>query len=282
MNIQRLMVALAFALVCSGLLTWQLSAHLQPKASSPHPVPVRQLVVAAKDISAGDSLNATSLTVVDWPTSQHLVGSFSNLQELSKRELLLPVPSGAPIMAYDLADSNVGSGIAALVPNGMRAMFVRGTEEQGSGSSLVAPGSHVDILVTYRSETDATFVSSLVLQDIKVLAAVNKEAAATDSKSRSDDFVTLLVTPEEAARLTVASSLGKVTLALRNGTDKALTSGLAHVSLTAAAPDPQRLPSSSSSLRQATHSERKPQTNFTVETLAGGKSTFQSFQGNQP
>ena len=282
MNTQRFTAALVFALLCSGLLTWQLNAHLRPKVSPLRVVPVGKVTVAAGNLSAGSPISLSSLKVISLPTSQPLVGSFKDPQELTGRILLVPVASGEPILAHDLATSDSETGMAALIPNGMRAVSVRATEDQGSVSGFVAAGSHVDVLVTYRPENEATFVSSMVLQNVCVLAIGRKADVGLEAKFRSDDAVTFLVTPEEAARLTVASSLGKITFALRNGKDKELTPGLTNVSLNAAASASPKVSGSSASGLRTVGSVRTSPSGFTVETLAGGKSTVQTFQGNQP
>ena len=265
----------------SGLLTWQLSRHLRLNVPASRTLPIQQVVVAAQNLKAGDPLNASSLKIVNWPASQPFVGSFTGLQELTGRVLLIPVRSGEPILSHDLVSPSSSTGIASKIPDGMRAVSVRATEEQGDVTGFVSPGSRIDIYVTYNSNADAGFVSSLVLQDVSVLANGEKPAG-TETKLRSDNIITLLVTPEEAAQLTVVSSFGKVTFALRNGTDKALVSGLTHVSLTSTAGTSHKVETLSLTPRQVARSERNVQSNFTVETLAGGKSTTQSFQGDQP
>lgn len=280
MNTRRLIAALLFALVSSGLLTWQLSSHLRLNVPAPRPLPVRQLVVAAQDLKAGDSLNASLLHIVNWPASQPIIGSFTVPQELAGRVLLISVPSGEPILSHDLVSPSASTGIASVIPNGMRAVSVRAPEEQGAVTGLVTPGSRVDVYVTYNANEDGGFVSSLVLQDIGVLASGEKPTG-TEMRLRSDNVMTLLVTPEEAAQLTVASSFGKVTFALRNGTDKALISGLTHVGLPSTTRKSREVETFSSTSQKDSRSGGKPQSHFTVETLSGGKSTTQSFQGDQ-
>ena len=282
MNTRRLMAALLFALLCSALLTWQLSRHLQHAPPVAHALPFRQIVVASKDLQAGDPLTASSLRVVNWTTSQPLVGFFSRPQELTGRTLLLPIPSGEPILTHDLAGSQSSNALATSIPVGMRAVSLRAADETENVSGFLTPGSRVDILVTYHSNNGAAFVSSLVLQNICVLAIGNKERSGAEAKLRSDDSLTLLLTPEAAARLTAARSLGKVTFALRGEADKMISSGPVHVSLPSADADPQRATSLQASSQGTLPSKRTPPAAFTVETLTGGKSTIRTFQGSQP
>lgn len=282
MNTRRLMTALCFALLCSALLTWQLSRHLSASPAPSRAVPSRALVVAAKNLPAGESISASSLAVVKWPATEQITESFKSADELIGRVLLVPISSGELILAHDLAVPGFDNSPDAAVPPGMRAISVHTNDASTSISGLLTSGSHVDVLVSYRSDTEAAFVSSMVLQNARVLTVpAQKGATGVDTRARSDDSITLLVSPEEAARLTAASSLGKLTFAVRNGTDNALNPGLSHVGLfpteiasrQTAPPSPARSGFSGKGISR---------TAFTMEMLSGGKSTIQTFQGEQP
>ncbi|MGI4828054.1 MAG: Flp pilus assembly protein CpaB [Janthinobacterium lividum] len=281
MNGRRLLAALCFALLCSGLLTWQLSRHLGHLAAPARAIPVRSIVIAAKNMPAGEAIAASSLTTVTVNVSQPFVDLFSKPQELVGRVLLVPVASGESVSAHDLAPLGAPTGLAATIPDGMRLVSIPAADQAAGSAGLVASGNHVDILVSYRSEAQSDFVSSMVLQDVPVLASEQKNANGTaDTKLLSSDTIELLVTPQDAARLTVASSLGKLTFALRNGADKALSSGLAQVTLI---PLQSHMHKASEPV-VAAHQNASPehgQKGFTVETLSGGKSSVQTFSEDQ-
>ena len=279
MNLRRLVLALAVALLCSGLLTWKISRLTTHVMATTPALPMRRIVVASKDIHAGDILTASGLVTENWPMARTLAGSFETPQQIAGRVLLVPVSSGEPVLAHDLAAAGSGSGLAASIPDGLRALSLR-ADESISVSGFVLPGSSVDVLVTYRSESEAAFVTSTVLQNVRVLAIGEKNEGGTDTKLRSGDPVTLLVSPEQAAKLAVASSLGKVTFSLRNGADTTLAEGVSHVSLTPAEPG-RSVPSVIGASVQSRHKETAATRGFNVETLAGGKATVQSFQEEQ-
>ena len=282
MNTKRLVTALCFALVCSALLTWQLSKHLSPAAAPVRTMASRTMVVAARSIPTGERLTASSLTVVNWPASQPFAGSFTNAQDLIGRALLVSVPAGDLILTHDLALPGSGTSVTSAVPIGMRAISVHVSDESAGISGLLTSGSHVDIFVSYRSDTEAAFVSSMVLQDIRVLTTAQKGTPGPETRPHADDSITLLVTPEEAARFTAGSSLGKLTFAVRNESDSALTSGLSRVSLSNGTTSRPTAPLLLPAARFAPSGKRATKTGFTMETLSGGKATVQTFQGEQP
>ena len=282
MNTRRLISAFLLALLCSGLLTWQLSRHLPRPTAAPSPVIVtRQIVVASKDMQAGDVMTSASLNTIDWPSSAVPAGSFSKRQDVAGRVLLYPVSSGEPVLAHDLAAPDAGTGLTALIPDGMRAISLHADETTGV-SGFITPNSHVDVLVTYPAEAGAGFVSAMVLQNARVLAIGQKDDAVKEAKLGPPNTVTLLVTPEDAAKVTTASSLGKILLALRNGADRSLTSGLSQVAFASGSAAPKRAATAGNQPNAHTTAERSSKPSFTVETLSGGKKIEQTFQEEQP
>ncbi len=282
MNTRRLISAFFLALFCSGLLTWQLSRHLsRPAPVSATRLPTRKIVVASKDMQAGDVITAASLKTVDWPSSAIPVGSFTQQQEVAGRVLLSSISSGELVLTHDLAAPDTGTGLPALIPDGMRAISIHADETTGV-SGFVTPNSHVDILVTYPAAAGAGFVSAMVLQNARVLAVGQKDDAAKEAKLGPLGTITLLTTPQDAARLTTATSLGKILLILRNGADRHFTSGLSQMTF---APDvvTNRRTTDTGSLKPLhTAAERSFKSSFTVETLSGGKKIEQSFEQEQP
>jgi pilus assembly protein CpaB len=88
----------------------------------------------------------------------------------------------------------------------------------------VLPGTHVDVLATANASNGAESVTTkVVLSNVEVLAAGTRlEQDSKDAKPIQVTVVTLLVTPEDAERLTLASTEGKIQLALRNPLDKTM------------------------------------------------------------
>ena len=102
-----------------------------------------------RPLDAGEVLDAGKLKLIQWPVSVPLVGAFLKPQDLVGRSLLYPLAAGAPILDRDLAIP--GTGLTTKIPDGMRALALRSDEVVGVAGFLF-PGSHVDVLVTYRSD----------------------------------------------------------------------------------------------------------------------------------
>jgi pilus assembly protein CpaB len=274
MNSQRLVSALCFALLCSGLFTWQLNRHMGHSVV-PAAMPIRTVVVAAKDLAAGEALTSASLSTVTMPAAQVLQGLISKPQDVVGRVLLTPLSSGEAITLHELATVIAPAGMASTIPSGMRVVSLPATDPIGS-LGLLTPGNQIDVFVSYHSDADASVVSSLVLQDITIVANAQRGSPGAEPRPSASDPINLLVTAEDAARLTAASALGKLTFALRNGTDKSRTTGLTHVTLSAGRAI------ATAPLRSAAQSNAEPRSKgFVIETLSGGKSSVQTFSDGE-
>jgi pilus assembly protein CpaB len=124
-----------------------------------------------------------------------------------------------------LGSKEAGGGLPPAIPPGLRAVSVRVNEVIGV-AGYVLPGTRVDVLATVSPTGQAgDMTSKVILTNVQVLAAGTKIERDTDkNKPLAVSVVTLLVDPEEAERLTLASTEGKIQLALRNPLDKTMPS----------------------------------------------------------
>jgi pilus assembly protein CpaB len=93
-------------------------------------------------------------------------------------------------------------------------------------SGFIMPGTLVDVVVVIQppaGTASGEMISKIVLQNIKVLAnGQNIDKPKNDREvERSVRAVTLQVTPEQAEKLALASSEGKLQLVMRNSVDQA-------------------------------------------------------------
>jgi pilus assembly protein CpaB len=221
MNAKRLTTALVIALLLSGLFTFYLSRRV---ASAAHVEPPRkQLYVAAgKSLEAGQLLKTGDLELVDWPTSMPLAEGFTKEDDVAGRTVLYPLGKGEPILSRHLAAAGAGAGLTANIPSGMRAISVRSDEVVGVAGFLL-PGTHVDVLLTYRPDQSSESRTATVLQDVIVLAAGQQIHPDAEMKATSVNVVTLLLKPQDAEKMVLATSLGAIHFVLRNGMDKEQT-----------------------------------------------------------
>lgn len=211
---RRLSSAFLIALAVSGVCTFLLSRKINLHGAA---VATQQYVAAAAPLEAGEVLQAGKLKTIQWPVSLPLLGAYLKPQDVIGRSLLYPLAVGAPILDRDLAIP--GTGLTAKIPDGMRALALRSDEVVGVAGFLF-PGSHVDVLVTYRSETAPEPATATVLQNVEVLAAGSQVQPTLDGRPSSVSVVTVLVTPNDAERVVLASTQGTIHFVLRNGADQ--------------------------------------------------------------
>jgi pilus assembly protein CpaB len=133
----------------------------------------------------------------------------------------MPLIENEPVLPMKLAPKEAGAGLPPVIPHGLRALSVRVNEVIGV-AGYVLPGTRVDVLATLNpTEVRTDVMSKMVLTNVQVLAAGTKiEQSADGGKPIPVTVVTLLVNPLEAERLTLASTEGKIQLALRNPLDQ--------------------------------------------------------------
>jgi pilus assembly protein CpaB len=147
-------------------------------------------------------------------------GTFSNPQDVIGRGLIQPVVQNAPILEGVMPPKEAGAGLPPIIPEGMRAVSVRVNDVIGV-AGYVLPGTRVDVVATV-SPTDShpDTTSKVILTNVQVITAGTKIERDNDQKPVTVNVVTLLVDPEQSERLTLASTEGKIQLALRNPLDK--------------------------------------------------------------
>jgi pilus assembly protein CpaB len=218
MKAKRLLTALLIALAVSGLFTFWLSRRVAKGARVTVP-PKQRYVAASVALEAGEFLKPASLQLVDWPASSPLAGGFTKIDDVAGRIVLYPLPKGEPILERQLAAVGSGGGLTANIPSGMRAISVRSDEVVGVAGFLL-PGAHVDVLMTFHSALAPEPQTLTVLQDVVVLAVGQQTHPQPDGKPISVNVVTLLLKPEDAEKVVLATSLGVIYFVLRNGLDK--------------------------------------------------------------
>ncbi len=219
MNRNRIFVGIAVAVLAGLFASHYVYKQLQ-KASSVKPIPTDQLVVAAVRLPLGARLQAEQLRTVSWPVGSRPAGSFGRIQDVVGRALITPLVENEPVLDEKLAPREAGAGLPAAIPEGLRAVSVR-VDDVVAVAGFAMPGTMVDVLVTGNLENTANSnsVTRTILEDVRVLAAGQQVQQDKDGKPQTVNVVTLLVDPEQANKLTMASTEGKIHLSLRNTID---------------------------------------------------------------
>jgi pilus assembly protein CpaB len=218
----RVFLVLALALTAGGVLAFGTYNYVQKgPAAAAAAVPTKHVVVAASDLDIGAELRQDDLRQIEWPANAVPESAISDPQEIIGRGLIVPVVENEPILPAKLASKDEGVGLPPAIPPGLRAVSVRVNEVIGV-AGYVVPGTRVDVVTTLNASQQAQNITSkVILSNVQVLAAGTKIERDTEKgKPIAVNVVTLLVNPNEAERLTLAATEGKIQLALRNPLDK--------------------------------------------------------------
>ncbi|MFZ0277561.1 MAG: Flp pilus assembly protein CpaB [Candidatus Sulfotelmatobacter sp.] len=176
------------------------------------------VVVAADDIQVGSRVEEHDVRVARFPASGLPPGAYTKRSQVMGRGVIIPISKGEFVLPSKLAPENAGAGLPALIPPGMRAVSVR-VNEVVSVAGFVGPGTRVDVLLTGTPNGSSESQTTTVLQNVAVIASGQRLERNAAGEAQSTPVITLLASPEDAERLTLASSEGKIQLVLRNPLD---------------------------------------------------------------
>jgi pilus assembly protein CpaB len=176
------------------------------------------VIVAANDLQVGARVEERDIRVIRIPISDLPPGAPRKKSDVIGHGVIIPISKGEFILPNRLAGENAGSGLPSLIPPGMRAVSVR-VNEVVSVAGFVTPGTRVDVLLTGTPGGGSDEETTTVLQNVAVLASGHTLERTSSGEAQTTAVITLLVTPDDAQRLTLASSEGHIQLALRNPLD---------------------------------------------------------------
>jgi len=217
MNRTRLLTIGIVALAFGAVVALFVYKNLEGRATS-NAEPGVDVIVAANDIQVGARVEEHDVTTVRYPASTLPSGTYNKRSKVMGRGVILPISRGEFILPNKLAPENAGSGLPSLIPPGMRAVSVR-VNEVVSVAGFTGPGTRVDVLLTGTPNGGSEPQTTTVLQNVAVIAAGNKLERNAAGEAQNTPVITLLVSPDDAERLTLASSEGHIQLALRNPLD---------------------------------------------------------------
>lgn len=187
---------------------------------------LNDVVVAKVEIPVGSRIIQEQLTVAQFPADVTPEGAISVIDaNLVGRVVVTSISPRDPVTEAKLAPIGAAGGLSSMIPEGYRAMTVAVNDVVGV-SGFIMPGTLVDIVVVItppKGSGNEEMISKIVLQNIKVLASgQNIDKPKNDREvERTIKAVTLQVTPEQAEKLALASSEGKLQLVMRNSVDQA-------------------------------------------------------------
>jgi pilus assembly protein CpaB len=216
MRRERLILGISAAVILGLLASWLVYRQMS-KLSAIKPMPVIRIVVAAGPLPLGSRITEPQVRLIPWPGDAPLPGMFTRIGDCVGRAVMTDMVENEPILESKLAPLQAGAGLAVAIPSGMRALAVPVNEVVGV-AGFVVPGTIVDVLLT-GNLSNGMRVTKTILERVRVLSAGQTLERDREGKPQPSTVVTLLVTPQEADKLSMAAVQGRIQLALRNTID---------------------------------------------------------------
>jgi pilus assembly protein CpaB len=217
MNRSRLLLIGIVALALGAFVSFTVYRNLQSRTRS-DTAPGVDVVIAAGDIQVGAKIEDKDVKVVRFPSGDLPPSCFHLKSSVVGRGVVLPIAKGEFVLPLKLAGENAGYGLPSLIPPGMRAVSVR-VNEVVSVAGFVLPGTRVDVLLTGNPSGASEQQTTTVLENVAVIATGQRLERNAAGDPQSTPVITLLVSPDDAQKLTLASTQGRIQLALRNPLD---------------------------------------------------------------
>ena len=179
-----------------------------------------QVIVTARDLPVGSMIQSADLATGQWVGSVPK-GVMARKEDAIGRGVVSTLYAGEPVMDSRLAKPGAGAGMASIIPVGMRACAVKVNEVVGV-AGFVVPGMRVDVLITGNPPGGTAAEgpkAKTILQNVEVLSAGQNIQKDAEGKPVQVQVVNLLVTPEQAEILSLASNDARIQLVLRNPLD---------------------------------------------------------------
>jgi pilus assembly protein CpaB len=197
----------------------------KPEPERPETVTV---LVASTNVPRFGTLTAHQLKFRELPSDMVPSGALTQVEDAVERAVYSGLVRDEIILEGKLSAKGAGGGMATAIPKGMRAFTISTTTLASGVAGFILPGSKVDVLLTVTrtgGQTDPTGggQTSTLIQDVEILAVDQIVKAPADNRVDPKELrsVTLLVTPQQAAKLDLGQNKGILHLALRNPDDHA-------------------------------------------------------------
>jgi pilus assembly protein CpaB len=178
------------------------------------------VVVAAQPVARGMTLQPQLLKLVRYPAEAVPPGAFTSMAQAVQggRLVLRDVALNEPVLASRVTQPGGNLNLSTSLSPGMRAVTVRSNDVAGV-AGFVLPGDRVDVMATRTTGNDShSTLTQVLAQNIKVLG-VDQVASENADKPIVAKAITVEVTPDQAQIITLAQSVGAISLALRQIAD---------------------------------------------------------------
>jgi pilus assembly protein CpaB len=213
-----LMLALGCGLVASiGITQVMAKRDTKPQAVTE----MRSIYVAAKDILPGERLAATDVKLEAWPKDKVPTGALSKPEEVDGVRTKYKIFEGEPIIDKKLLAKGATMNDDIVIPSGYRVVPIK-VDDVSGGPGLIKPGDRVDVLVYLKRNSQEILETTTrtLLENIRVFAVNDiltnePDKDGKNTRKISAQTISLLATPFEAAKISLATHMGQVRLVMR-------------------------------------------------------------------
>jgi pilus assembly protein CpaB len=269
-----LLLALTSGIVAALLALRYLRERTTPlMAAEPRKATV---ILSARSLPIGAVITERDLKAVSWPAEAVPAGYVRSINDAVGRGIITPVAENEPLLTSKMSTKDAGGGLPIIIRDGMRAMSVRVDEVIGV-AGFVLPGTRVDVLLTLdKGPSRPQAITKTLLQNVQTLAAGQSVQRDKEGKPQTVTVITMLLSPDDAELLALASKEGRLQLALRNTLDTlAVATNGARADKLSPSASSGSTPNRSPRPRPVTAPKANP---TVVEGYKGGERTLTTFQ----
>lgn len=215
---RQTLYAIGVAAFLGLIAVYLANTFLDAKRANIAPEGTTRVAVATIPLDYGTELKPEMIRFINYPTESLPAGSFKSAEELlgkNRRIVLAPIATNEVILPAKITGTGEGASIAALLPDGKRAVSVRINDVSGV-AGFIQPNDSVDVLITRQIATggNSQQVTDVLLQNTRVIA-MGQRSKNQDGKPAVAKSATLEVTPLDAQKLALGQQVGDLSLVLR-------------------------------------------------------------------
>jgi len=224
----RSMVLLGLALGCGLVASIGISQVMERRDAGEAPVgEMEPIFVASSEIHYNDLLTPENVRIEEWPKGKVPPGAVTKIEEFQGQRSAHKLFAGEPILTGKLM-GNDGSGAARKIPKGFLVVSVSVDAVTGA-SSLIEPDDRVDVLLYMPRRPEMGIddtTTKTILHDVRIFAVdtqFERQHGNGTEKIAAAKTVSLLVTPDQAEKVTLATGMGQIRLVMRSPDDDSLS-----------------------------------------------------------
>ena len=218
------------AIFIGGLTVWLARDFLESRpaqtiqAATGEVLEATTVVVAARPLAFGDTLTRELMKEVAWPADNVPEGSFETIEEIlegaDRRVALRAMEPNELVLKSRVSGFGGRATLSQVITEGMRAVTIRVNDVNGV-AGFVLPGDRVDVMLTRQrggggsGNSRDSMITDVIIQSIRVLA-VDQLSSEDTADPMVAKAATVEVTPKQGQKLSLAASVGTLTLALRH------------------------------------------------------------------